>query len=260
MIGALVEQARTGPTATRLEALERLGNLGVRHGLDTALELVGDADEAVARESAQMLADTLAMQDRAGIAALEQRGGEVAKQVRATLEALRRASTDPRANVRDAAAPTMAALGDRDTLWQITLATIKGEIPGTEGPDYLGLAPVRDARLHLEVVAEQAPEPATREQAAKWIASAEEAAAPVDDIARVAGQRRVLVVPASGTTEGTPEALAQALGAGWHVHASGGGRLIVEHAEGASAQGLETILATLGPGTRLYADTPEITQ
>ena len=133
MIEALVEQARTGPTATRLEALERLDTLGMRHGLDTALELIGDADEAVARESAQMLANTLAMQDRAGIAALEQRGGEVAKQVRATLEALRRASTDPRPNVRDAAAPTMAALGDRDTLWQITLATIKGEIPGTEG-------------------------------------------------------------------------------------------------------------------------------
>ena len=70
----------------------------------------------------------------------------------------------------------------------------------------------------------------------------------------------MLVVPASGATEVTPQALAQALGAGWHVHASGGGRLIVEHAEGASAQGLETILATLGVGTRLYADTPQITQ
>ena len=154
----LASKARTGATDARLAALETLANGYSDASLNLATELIEDPDTAVATESAQLLADTLAMAGSVTMGAGMYIPGTSARmQFEAAVANLRRAIEDARIEVRDVAAGTLAALGDQATLEKIELCVEQGVVPAVEAIGYFGLAPIELGAPYIEKYLDSGP-------------------------------------------------------------------------------------------------------
>ena len=150
-IMSLAAQARKGTTDARLAALETLANGYSNASLNLAIELIKDPDTAVATESAQLLADTLGMAGSVTMGAGMRAPGTSARvQFDAAVANLRGAVGDARIEVRDVAAGTLAALGDRTALDKIELCVEQGVVPAVEAIGYFGLAPSEFGSPYIE--------------------------------------------------------------------------------------------------------------
>lgn len=150
-IMSLASRARIGTTEARLAALESLTTGYSDASLNLATELIKDPVTAVATESAQLLADTLAMSGSVTMGAeMHAPGTSARREFDAAVASLRGAVGDARIEVRDVAAGTLATLGDRTALDKIELCVEQGVVPAVEAITYFGLAPTEFGAPYIE--------------------------------------------------------------------------------------------------------------
>ena len=141
-IGGLAYRVKEGMLADRQDALETLANSYLDAALNLAIGLIEDQTEEIAIESAQLLADTLAMTDHdMSMNTMPQGAGISMERIEAARSVLRKAIADSRIGVRAVAAGTLANLGDISALERIGRAVDSGLYTPEEAINYFGLAP-----------------------------------------------------------------------------------------------------------------------
>jgi hypothetical protein len=139
-VAELMNQARYGETAARLEALEELGTTYPDAALSVATELVKDDDKAVAVAAARLLADAIVMTDHTMSGQMPVGGAEIMQRSRVIRDALRPALSDENDELRRTASAILASLSDEQALAAIETNARKGIIPEVEAINYFALA------------------------------------------------------------------------------------------------------------------------
>ena len=137
----LGDQARSGTTTERLNALDALANAYPDAALSLATTLVKTEDEAVAQAAARLLAESIVMTDHSMQGGAMMPGMQnIMQRAEAVRKVLREVILDARHAVRDVAAASLASMSDKAALDKIDEGVKANIYSIVEAINYYGLA------------------------------------------------------------------------------------------------------------------------
>ena len=142
IIRELLQQVSSGPTNSRLQALDALAIAYPDAALSVSTTLINDEDKEVAREAARLLADSIVMEGHptAQDPAMPPGGNLAMRRSETVKAALRTALKDPDDELRRIAAGVLSSLGDTAALDIIRENAQEGRVSEVEAINYFGLA------------------------------------------------------------------------------------------------------------------------